>query len=235
MTQTFLWSQFQGVVYGSLLGEGLTTTKESKTKLSKIRMILFEHFVYCRTLEWNILKNELKSIPNLTLSEIAILMLPVILFFQENPPQLSHHLNSLGLYLETTTEHLNILQYWAKTIILIRRREERNKSYFQKEGDGLILHHALNCFSYCPDDWRLSLLNAYRLEEKFPLITALTGILLGAYNGKNSLPISWRLMIQSEQHPEIVILARFYAAWCGVNNPDNWQDKDLVAAVLSGY
>lgn len=61
------------------------------------------------------------------------------------------------------------------------------------------------------------------------MITALTGMLLGAYNGRYSFPVNWRLIVQSEQHAEIANVDRFFAAWCGVNNPDNLNYWDVTA------
>ncbi len=238
MRQSSLWSRFQGVVYGGLLGEKLAiTTEERRNQLSQIRMIFFDHLIHSRTFQWDLKETEQEIIKDLTLSEIGVLLVPIILFFHENPSKLSQHLDSVGLHLEKTQANIEILKHWSKIIALALRGSQWDESCLfqlgeqEPAGEGRILLSSLKCFDACRDDLRLSFLSTHRLEGDFPLITALTGILLGAYNGRSSFPVSWRLIIQSEQHREISILSRFFGAWCGVNSPDQRSCWDVTAVL----
>jgi hypothetical protein len=87
---------------------------------------------------------------------------------------------------------------------------------------------SLNCFTACANDCSLSLMLAYQLEYQLPLVSTLTGILLGAYNGKYGFCASDRLAVKKGEYLEILQLNRFFAAWCGVNRPDNCDCWDSI-------
>jgi len=73
---------------------------------------------------------------------------------------------------------------------------------------------------------------AYKLERQLPLVSTLTGILLGAYNGKYGFPASARLLISSGEYLEIKRLHLFFAAWCGIKSPENLNCWDTIAVLL---
>jgi|GEM_PF-4940669 len=130
-----LWSRFQGMIYGSLLGEKLAgTTKNRLHKLQTLRIKIFECLVYSRTLECNILANEEEILKNLTLSEIGILVIPIILFFQENPRSLNQHISSIGLYLEKSQKELEIIEAWANINALVLRGSDWDEKFFFQLG-----------------------------------------------------------------------------------------------------
>lgn len=91
----------------------------------------------------------------------------------------------------------------------------------QEDGDSEVFLTAFSCFSTCSLDSKTSMLRAFKLESELSIITALTGMLLGAYNGQYTFNASWRLTLQTEQKLQIDSLKPFFSAWLGSFNSMN--------------
>ncbi|NJO93713.1 MAG: ADP-ribosylglycohydrolase family protein [Hydrococcus sp. RM1_1_31] len=81
---------------------------------------------------------------------------------------------------------------------------------------------AFYCFSYTPEDLRLSLMRATRVEKQTTTTAALTGVLAGAYNGLNGIPLPWLVAIQ--RHPvgqrQAQKIVKGFAWWSGAYQSD---------------
>jgi hypothetical protein len=92
------------------------------------------------------------------------------------------------------------------------------KQEFRKQKNFNINSLPLSLYCYCrtPDNFRLSILQADRINA--PVITPLTGALSGAYNGYSGIPINWRLGINQQQnnHPLEQKISQLLAKWTGV-------------------
>jgi hypothetical protein len=77
---------------------------------------------------------------------------------------------------------------------------------------------AFYCFGSTPEDFRLSLQLATRIKRQTVVISALTGILAGVYNSYQSIPISWRVYLQTEPRLKIKYhkIEQLWAVWSGV-------------------
>lgn len=81
---------------------------------------------------------------------------------------------------------------------------------------------ALYCFSSTPEDFRLSVLSASKINYRSPTIAALTGTLAGVYNSYSNIPLSWRITGSKQSKMSEIQLAteRLFALWCGVYEPE---------------
>jgi ADP-ribosylglycohydrolase len=94
---------------------------------------------------------------------------------------------------------------------------------------------AFYCFLSAPADFRLSVLRAARITESTPIVTALTGVLSGAYNSVAGLPLAWSMAESRTTHlgssPEIKQLAsQLLAAWSGAFDLTDLTSQAAIAA-----
>ncbi len=79
---------------------------------------------------------------------------------------------------------------------------------------------ATYCFLCNPTSLRLATQRAAHIPQQPPLTLALTGILVGAAQGLNSIPPSWCIIDGSVTELLIQLSARLLAAWAGVYPPE---------------
>jgi hypothetical protein len=146
-------------------------------------------------------------------NKLALVLLPIILYFHENLSELEIIFKELE-----TGENLKI---WSEIISLICTEKVKQKYLKQAE-----LALAIYCFICTPEDFNLTLKRAKIISNcQDKIIVALTGVLSGVYNSKQYL-----VEIEDGQaNQEIDRLAEnLFMKWCGVYNMKQIQKNNLI-------
>ena len=108
---------------------------------------------------------------------------------------------------------------------LIRHASEHSDPKICQQTTAIAL--AFYCWLSTPEDSQLAILRSHRFAYRPSVVGALTGALVGAYNGRTSLPVNWCLVVEpssqtntsvtSEQvQPDWTTLAtNLLSAWSG--------------------
>jgi hypothetical protein len=135
--QRYLWQRFQGIFYGLLLAQERSSIPSQRMNhIVKVRHKLFERLAYFNMIEWNICKNEKKTIGHIEIAEFALLSIPLVLFFHDKPSQLKSQLELLGTSLELNCASIEVLHKWSLLLAILLQG-----SYQGKEKD--FLHSSM--------------------------------------------------------------------------------------------
>jgi hypothetical protein len=218
--QYSLLSRFQGALFGAIVGEAIALSP-TLNSIPPLKLDRFTRFYATSLVDPTRPENPDDPTFQAQFSpiEVAIVLLPVLLFFHENPLKLKHNLQEvLRIWQNASVHQANLFQVASvlsqslletplsvpdDTLLstLLSQSiplEEAMKlmiSTQQADHDPAI-GGALYCFLSTKDDFRLSLLRAARMPQRVA-ICALTGALSGAYNSLRGIPVEWRLAIQS--------------------------------------
>ena len=79
------------------------------------------------------------------------------------------------------------------------------------------------CFFNNAEDFDLTTQQASFLESNFPLVTALSGVLSGAYNGLTGIPVNWRNQYQNQDfyRQTIIQTEEMTKEWLGIEGANN--------------
>ncbi len=187
---------------------------------------------------------ELSGWQQYSASELALLGLPLFLFFSDQPQQWEQQIgtqqqNSLqqgviayGLGIQwamqeqrfgkSLFEHL--LHYSAlanshpllKTLQLFYNQGKPLKEFqSQLPRDCHQIWLALSCFATTPDELALTVKRAASYPATTPLLTSLVGAIAGVHNSVSAIPIPWRYHLKKEQQQWKQPLEEMFATWSG--------------------
>jgi ADP-ribosylglycohydrolase len=218
--QYSLLSRFQGALFGAIVGEAIALSP-TLNSIPPLKFDRFTRFYTTSLADPTRPENPDDPIFQAPLSpiEVAIALLPVLLFFHENPLKLKHNLQEVLRIWQNASVHQADLVQVASVIsqslleaplsvsndtilsTLLNQSiplEEAMKLMIstQPSEHDLAIECALYCFLSTKGNFRLSVLRAARTQQQIP-ICALTGALSGAYNSLRGIPVEWRLAIQS--------------------------------------
>lgn len=96
----------------------------------------------------------------------------------------------------------------------------------RKEPQETAMAIALYCFAYTPTDFALGINRAIYSGYQPAITSALTGALIGVYNGYQNIPLSLRINLDRHctWQTSRKIAGKLYARWCGVAQPvsESW-------------
>ncbi|MDJ0658783.1 MAG: ADP-ribosylglycohydrolase family protein [Crocosphaera sp.] len=121
----------------------------------------------------------------------------------KNISNLSPSLEKLQIFLENQTPLTEIKQQFRQKTVL----------------DNNYLLLALYCFSRTPNNFKLSILQAFQFNH--PVILGITAAISGAYNGYYNIPIPWRFSINKQKSYDLwdQQISQLWAKWLGVDDP----------------
>lgn len=90
---------------------------------------------------------------------------------------------------------------------------------------------ALFCFSNNPQNFGLTTQQALSLEGQAANVTALSATLSGAYNGITSIPVNWRVSLQSDRFYEEIMIKteEMMKEWVGIDS----TNSSIVPSVIT--
>ncbi|MBE9040212.1 ADP-ribosylglycohydrolase family protein [Oscillatoriales cyanobacterium LEGE 11467] len=94
---------------------------------------------------------------------------------------------------------------------------------------------AFYCFLETPEDFRVCLMRSLQAQYQPQLVATIAGAIVGAYNGYEGIPLSWRMALNPESESKSEGLAtQLWAAWSGICDPTQSLDKlEKMAAVTA--
>jgi len=130
--QEYIWQRFQGLFHGLFLGQELQLTSwDNLHYVTKTRQKLFDRLIHSKTRNWDISEIEGKTIEQINIAEFAIISVPLILFFHENPAHLNCQLRKVGIALGVDSLTIDLMQIWSSLLaILLRGSYERDEKNF---------------------------------------------------------------------------------------------------------
>lgn len=129
-----MWFRFQGAFYGSLLGEKFSLgNRENQTKVAQLRASLFELLTSSKTLDLNFCQHNGQALSSLTSTQLSLVLLPLILFYHDNLPELDRQMDILDIHLEQSSFKIQLLKAWSRILAAIVRggtTDENDFFYF---------------------------------------------------------------------------------------------------------
>lgn len=120
-------------------------------------------------------------------------------------------------------------------LLLVTRYLEEGTSLHQLQGELVLdakpqqiaIAYAWYCFLATPQDFKLAVLRATRVDSPLAsLTTVLTATLSGAYNGMAGIPLNWRMRVS--QHPNYLIeeevFYELFKTWLGIYDLTSQQE-----------
>ena len=89
---------------------------------------------------------------------------------------------------------------------------------------------SLSCFLNNAEDFELIIQQASFLEEDFTLVTALSGVLGGAYNGLTGIALNWRNSNQNQNYYQqlIIQIEEMTKEWLGIDGAANIDQASCI-------
>jgi hypothetical protein len=234
-----LLHRFQGAFLGAIAGEAI-----ARGALQAAAQPLFECDRRMRFYAESLIDPARPEDPNHpmfqeTLSPVtaAISLLPVLLFFHENPLQLKLNLQAVLDLWHPPAVDLKPLLSVGSVIAPILQEDLPNaavapsvqslleQSISLSEAAKAIgstqpseldpaIALALYCFLSTAGEFRLSILRAAQVGT--PEVCALTGALSGLHNTLRGMPMEWRIALRDQQQAWHPLAAQLFAQWAGV-------------------
>ncbi len=218
--QYSLLSRFQGALFGAIAAEAISLSPNLKS-IPQLKFAPLSRFYAESLVDPTRPENPNDPIFQTPLgtAEAAISLLPVFLFFHENPLNLAQNLQDVLRIWQNASVHQSdllkvgavishsLLEDSSKVPIDTLLRSLLNQSVSLEEAVKLIstqssqtdpaIALALYCFLSTAGDFRLSVLRAAQTQYRVSTVCTLTGALSGAYNSLIGIPVEWRLAINS--------------------------------------
>ncbi|MDJ0729755.1 MAG: ADP-ribosylglycohydrolase family protein [Crocosphaera sp.] len=246
MSQSLLDS-FRGCLLGTTLTKNLKSETKTLLNWEIISQKIIIDLIENETISRETCQLIASQDNQLSSGEFILVILPLILFFHETETLLSEQLEKIEKNTNITQQIIEELLLFRQVMNLILKQQNnflKNifnlsqslekierfldhktsltelKGQFRQQTvlDSNYLLLSLYCFARTPDNFKLSILQAFQFNH--PLILGITATLSGAYNGYSGIPVPWRLTINQENNHDLhdQQIVQLWAKWVGVDD-----------------